>query len=111
MYIYIYIHNGDPVIYIYIYIYIYIVGGSDLIGQDPNVTEHWAAAIGERGIVFTTLNYTVLHYDITLDYITLLLQHLGEVLLRGVGTLRYSLILSENSACQVPVCAVVALMV
>ena len=32
----------------------------------------------------------------------------GEVLLRGVGTLRYVLILSENSACQVPICAVAA---
>ena len=32
----------------------------------------------------------------------------GEVLLRGVGTLRYLLILSENSACQVPICAVAA---
>ena len=28
----------------------------------------------------------------------------GEVLLRGVGTLRYLLILGENSACQVPIC-------
>ena len=26
----------------------------------------------------------------------------GEVLLRGVGTLRYLFILSDNSACQVP---------
>ena len=26
----------------------------------------------------------------------------GEVLLRGVGTLRYVLILGENSACPVP---------
>ena len=32
----------------------------------------------------------------------------GEVLLRGVGTLRYVLILSDNSACQVPICAVAA---
>ena len=32
----------------------------------------------------------------------------GEVILRGVGTLRYLLILSENSACQVPICAVAA---
>ena len=32
----------------------------------------------------------------------------GEVLLRGVGTLRYLLILSENSAYQRPVCAVAA---
>ena len=32
----------------------------------------------------------------------------GEVLLRGVGTLRYLLILGENSACQVPICAVAA---
>ena len=32
----------------------------------------------------------------------------GEVLLRGVGTLRYFSILSENSACQVPICAVAA---
>ena len=32
----------------------------------------------------------------------------GEVLLRGVGTLRHLLILSENSACQVPICAVAA---
>ena len=32
----------------------------------------------------------------------------GEVLPRGVGTLRYSLILSETSACQVPICAVAA---
>ena len=33
----------------------------------------------------------------------------GEVLLRGVvGTLRYLLILSENSACRVPICAVAA---
>ena len=31
-----------------------------------------------------------------------------EVLLRGVGTLPYMLILSENSACQVPICAVAA---
>ena len=30
----------------------------------------------------------------------------GEVLLRGICTLRYLLILSENSACQVPICAV-----
>ena len=32
----------------------------------------------------------------------------GEVLLRGVGTLRYLLILSKNSPCQVPICAVAA---
>ena len=32
----------------------------------------------------------------------------GEMLLRGVDTLRYLLILSENSACQVPICAVAA---
>ena len=32
----------------------------------------------------------------------------GEVLLSGVGTLRYLLILGENSACQVPICAVAA---
>ena len=32
----------------------------------------------------------------------------GEVLLRGVGTLQFFLILSENSACQVPSCAVAA---
>ena len=32
----------------------------------------------------------------------------GEVLLRGVGTLCSFLILSENSACQVPICAVAA---
>ena len=32
----------------------------------------------------------------------------GEVLLRGVGTLRYVSILSEDSACQVPICAVAA---
>ena len=30
----------------------------------------------------------------------------GEVLLRGVGTLRYFSILSEDSACQVSICAV-----
>ena len=32
----------------------------------------------------------------------------GEVLLRGVGTVRYSLILGDDSACQVPICAVSA---
>ena len=32
----------------------------------------------------------------------------GEALLRVVGTLRYILILSENSAFQVPICAVAA---
>ena len=32
----------------------------------------------------------------------------GEVLLRGVGTLRYLLVPSENSACQMPICAVAA---
>ena len=32
----------------------------------------------------------------------------GEVLPRGVGTLRCLFILSENSACQVPSCAVAA---
>ena len=32
----------------------------------------------------------------------------GGSVLRGVGTLRYLLILSENSACQVPFCAVAA---
>ena len=32
----------------------------------------------------------------------------GEVLLRGVGTLRYVLILGEISACQVHICAVAA---
>ena len=32
----------------------------------------------------------------------------GEVLLRGVGTLRYLLIRSESSACQIPICAVAA---
>ena len=32
----------------------------------------------------------------------------GEVLLRGVGTLWYLLILRENSACQVPICVVAA---
>ena len=30
----------------------------------------------------------------------------GEVLLRGVGTLRDLLILSEINACEVPICAV-----
>ena len=37
-----------------------------------------------------------------------LLSEKREVLLRGVGTLRYCLILSEISACQVPICAVAA---
>ena len=32
----------------------------------------------------------------------------GEVLLMEVGTLRYVLILSDNSACQAPVCAAAA---
>ena len=32
----------------------------------------------------------------------------GEVHLRGVDTLRYGLILSESSACQVTICAVAA---
>ena len=32
----------------------------------------------------------------------------GEVLPRGVGTLRHFLILSDNSACQGPICAVAA---
>ena len=32
----------------------------------------------------------------------------GEVLLTGVGSLRHFLILSENSACQVPICTVAA---
>ena len=32
----------------------------------------------------------------------------GEALLRGVGTLRYLSILREDSACQVPICAVAA---
>ena len=36
------------------------------------------------------------------------LSEKGEVLLRGVGTLRYVLILSENSARQAPICAVAA---
>ena len=36
------------------------------------------------------------------------LSEKGEVLLRRVGTLRYVLILSENSACQVPIYAVAA---
>ena len=36
------------------------------------------------------------------------LSEKGEVLLRGVGTLRYLLVLSNNSACQVPICAVAA---
>ena len=36
------------------------------------------------------------------------LSEKGEVLLRGVGTLRLLLILGENSACQVPICAVAA---
>ena len=32
----------------------------------------------------------------------------GEVLLRGVGALRYVVILCENSACEVRICAVAA---
>ena len=32
----------------------------------------------------------------------------GEVLLRGVGTLRYVLIFTENYACRVSICAVAA---
>ena len=36
------------------------------------------------------------------------LSEKGEVLLRGIGTLRYLLILRVNSACQVPICAVAA---
>ena len=32
----------------------------------------------------------------------------GEVLLRGVGTLHFVSNLGENSACQVPICAVAA---
>ena len=35
-----------------------------------------------------------------------LISEKGEVLLRGVGTLRHYSILSEHSACQVPICAV-----
>ena len=37
-----------------------------------------------------------------------ILSEKGEVILRRVGTLRYVSILSENSACQVPICAVAA---
>ena len=32
----------------------------------------------------------------------------GKVLLRGIGTPRFFFVLSENSACQVPICAVAA---
>ena len=32
----------------------------------------------------------------------------GRLAVRGVGTLRYLLILSENSACRVPICAAAA---
>ena len=45
---------------------------------------------------------------VLLARLRLSLSEKGEVLLRGVGTLRYSLILSESSACQVPICAVAA---
>ena len=41
-------------------------------------------------------------------YILFISSEKGEVPRRGVGTLRYLFILSENFACRVPVCAVAA---
>ena len=43
-----------------------------------------------------------------LHYIISQFSEKGEVLLRGVGTLRYLLILGDISACRVPICAVAA---
>ena len=45
---------------------------------------------------------------IVMTIVILILSEKWEVLLRGVGTLRYVLILGEDSACQVPICAVAA---
>ena len=66
-------------IYIYIYIYMY--------------TTH-------------LLRYTCMYYHISTH--THLISEKGEVLLRWVGTVQYVLVLSENSACQVPICALAA---
>ena len=42
------------------------------------------------------------------DPLPLLDSEKWGVLLRGVGTLRYCLILGEHYACQAPICAVAA---
>ena len=65
-------------VYIYIYIYIYIYTRRN--GSDRALLKGLAIPRSET----------------------------GEVLLMAVGTLGYFLILSENSACQVPICAVAA---
>ena len=50
----------------------------------------------------------MLYYSIPLDGVQQGSSEKGEVLLGGIGTLRYLFTLSENSACQVPICAVAA---
>ena len=64
----------DTYMYIYIYIYIYISA---------------------------YITYTCIHIYIYVEYREG--EEKGEVLLRGVGTLRYVLTRSENYDCQVPV--------
>ena len=55
-----------------------------------------------------TYVYNTYIYIYIYIYTARLSSEKGEVLLRGVGTLRHLLILTENSACQVPICAVAA---
>ena len=83
IYIYIYILHTYTYIDIYICICIYQVGG----GGEVAVARLWILSRDTRRS---------------------LVSERGEVLLRGVGTLRECLILGENSACRVPICAVAA---
>ena len=77
VYIYIYIYMCYTCMYIYIYIYMYMNKSRER-QREKNLQAGSAPWLREK----------------------------GEVLLRGVGTLRYVLILGENSACRVPTCAV-----
>ena len=85
--------------YVYIYIYIYILAYTTYI-----YIYIWLLLADPRDPV---LSRPIVLDDIMLGT-ALLSWEKGEVLLRGVGTLGYLLILSEDSACQVPICAVAA---
>ena len=120
MYIYIYTH-------IYLYRFIVLLRAPDRLPEDRYV----AAADGTESKEAASYIYIYIHiiniiiiimyihiYIYIYVYIYIYIHthyqgslrppENGEVLLRGVGTLRYLLILGEDSAFQVPICAVAA---
>ena len=93
IYIYIYIYICS-VIYIYVYIYMYLLC----------LCIHTCYDI----CYFISYHSMICAFAHCVGPSAWRCSQKGDVFLLGVGTLRYGLILSELSACQVPICAVAA---